>query len=283
MTFSETDVRRDDDGRFSEKTGGTPEVSLRYEGDASLKTDAPISRARAAALAEDMLDHYGLTAEGWTFAFDRATTREGQCHYAKKVISYSGPVLEHRSREEFRQTMLHEIAHALTPGAQHGPRWKAMAKRLGYEGKTTVEATAAIRQVQRENGMKRQVGYATDGTPVYSGDKFANGMKRYTVGNIRRSTAILTDQDGEESLGDLNAIADLIKAERPREADPTKVARKNYPRHGLYVVYGDIFVHRQYGRLSIHEPGTTKIIMRASNGKLYRMSVESVARMARQP
>lgn len=276
MTFSEADVLRDDDGRFAEKHGSAPEVSL----DAAC---APLSRARAAALAEDMLDQFGLTELGWTFDFDRATKREGQCDYVKKRITYSGPILPHRSREEFRQTMLHEIAHAMTPGAQHGPRWRAMAHKLGYTGGRTAEPNAGIRAVQREREMKRDVGYAPDGYPVHSGDKFAVGLKRYTVGSIRRSTAILVDQDGNESLGDLSAIADYTRPLYPRRADPNKAVRKNYPQHGLYVVYGDIFVSREYGRLSVHEPSTKNIIMRASkNGKLYRMPVSSVARMARQ-
>lgn len=276
MTFSEADVLRDDDGRFAEKHGSAPEVSL----DAG---DAPLSRAGAAALAEGMLDRFGLTELGWTFDFDRATKRDGQCDYAKKRITYSGPILPHRTREEFRQTMLHEIAHAMTPGAQHGPRWRAMARKLGYTGGRTADTNAGIRAVQKEREMKRDVGYAPDGYPVHSGDKFAIGLKRYTVGNIRRSTAVLTDQDGNESLGDLSAIAEYTRPLYPRRADPNKAVRKNYPQHGLYVVYGDIFVHREYGRLSVHEPATKNIIMRAAkNGKLYRMPVASVARMSRQ-
>lgn len=276
MTFSEADVLRDDDGRFAEKHGSAPEVSL----DAS---DAPLSRARAAALAEDMLDQFGLTERGWTFDFDRATTREGLCDYAKKRITYSGPILPHRTREEFRQTMLHEIAHAMTPGAKHGPAWKAMARKLGYTGSRTADANAGIRAVQKEREMKRDVGYAPDGYPVHSGDKFATGLKQYTVGNIRRSTAVLIDQDGNETTGDLSAIADYTRALYPRRSEPNKAARKNYPQHGLYVVYGDIFVHRQYGRLSVHEPATKNIIMRAAtNGKLYRMPVSTVAKMSRQ-
>jgi hypothetical protein len=275
MTFSETDVRRDNEGRFSEKTGSTPEVELDTE-------NAPLSRARAAALAEDMLDHFGLTERGWTFDFDRATTREGLCDYKKKRISFSGQILPHRTREEFRQTMLHEIAHAMTPGAKHGPIWKAMARQLGYTGKREVETTAAIRAVQRENGMKREVGYAPDGYPVYSGDKFAVGLKRYTVGNIRRSNAVITDQDGEETLGELRAIADHLRTQYPRTPDPSKAVRKNYPQHGLYVKYGDIFVDRAYGRLSIYDPSAKNIVMRATNGHLYKMPVTYVARMDRQ-
>ena len=230
-----------------------------------------------------MLDQFGLTERGWTFDFDRATKREGRCDYTNKRISYSGPILPHRTREEFRQTMLHEIAHAMTPGAKHGPAWKAMARKLGYTGGRTSDANAGIRAVQKEREMKRDVGYAPDGYPVHSGDKFAVGVKQYTVGSIRRSTAILIDQDGNEGLGDLSAIADYTRALYPRRSDPNKAARKNYPQHGLYVVYGDIFVHRQYGRLSVHEPATKNIIMRAAtNGKLYRMPVSTVAKMSRQ-
>lgn len=273
MTFSETDVRRDDDGRFAEKHGSAPEVSL---------GDTPLSRAHAAALAEDMLDRFGLAERGWTFDFDNATKREGQCDYAKRRITYSGPILPHRSEEEFRQTMLHEIAHAMTPGAGHGPIWRAKARQLGYTGKRTTDITPAIRSLQKERETKRNVGYAPDGYPIHSGDKFSKGTKHYTVGNIRRSTAVIIDQDGNESLGDLSAIADYTRSIYPRPSDPSKAARKNYPQHGLYVVYGDIFISRRHGPLSVHEPNSKNIIMRANSGQLYQMSAASVARLPRQ-
>lgn len=35
--------------------------------------------------------------------------------------------------EQLRDTLAHEVAHALTPGDRHGPLWKAMAKRLGAQ------------------------------------------------------------------------------------------------------------------------------------------------------
>ncbi len=275
MTFSEVDVNRDNEGRFSEKLGSNPEIELS-------NAEAPLSRARAAALAEDMLEQYGLAERGWTFAFDRATQREGQCDYAKRRITYSGPILEHRTREEFRQTMLHEIAHAMTPGAKHGPVWKAMAKKLGYTGGRQSASNDGIRALQQERGMKRQTGYAPDGFPVYSGDTFSIGMKRYTVGNIRRSTAVITDQNGEQGLGDIEAIAGYIRAAHPRPVDPSKRARKAYPQHGMHLVHGDILVDRRYGRLSVHDPAAKNVIVRAENGKLWKMSVAIVARMERQ-
>jgi len=43
------------------------------------------------------------------------------------------------SDAEVRDTILHEIAHALTPGARHGPAWKAMCRRIGANPNRTAD------------------------------------------------------------------------------------------------------------------------------------------------
>jgi hypothetical protein len=50
----------------------------------------------------------------------------GYCDDPNKTIRV------HRSlRDSFRQTMLHEIAHALTPGSGHGADWLKKAEEIG--------------------------------------------------------------------------------------------------------------------------------------------------------
>lgn len=75
-----------------------------------------------------MLEH-GLT--GWRFRFDRAKKRFGLCHYSSKTISLSRSLTELNDAAQVEDTLLHEIAHALTPGAAHGPRWREVCRRLG--------------------------------------------------------------------------------------------------------------------------------------------------------
>lgn len=90
----------------------------------------------AERLARYMMLKNGLIKSGWVFMFDRATSRLGATHFAKKKITVSRRTSEVATREEFEQLMFHEIAHALLPSkAGHGPEWKALSAKLGYAGK----------------------------------------------------------------------------------------------------------------------------------------------------
>lgn len=72
----------------------------------------------------------------WTFAFDNARTRAGLCRYDTKRISVSRLLAARYEDDEIHQVLLHEVAHAIAgAGAGHGPRWKKIARDLGYEGK----------------------------------------------------------------------------------------------------------------------------------------------------
>lgn len=73
---------------------------------------------------------------GWTFAFDSAKTRAGLCNYTSKTISVSRYLASRYGDDEIHQVLLHEVAHAIAgTRAGHGPKWKAIAADLGYEGK----------------------------------------------------------------------------------------------------------------------------------------------------
>src|SRR5690625_5271673 len=74
------------------------------------------------AYALRKMEEYGLLERGWSFEFDGASTRFGLCHFGRKVISVSEPLVLLNAEPECRETVLHEIAHALAgPRAGHGP------------------------------------------------------------------------------------------------------------------------------------------------------------------
>lgn len=60
----------------------------------------------------------------WRFAIDRAKRRFWCCHYQSHTISISWPLALLNSEEQIRDTILHEIAHAMAPRAWHGWRWR---------------------------------------------------------------------------------------------------------------------------------------------------------------
>lgn len=80
-----------------------------------------------------MAEH--LADEGWRFDFDNAKSRFGACHYRTKKITLSGYLVPLNDEAEVRNTILHEIAHALAGAASgHGPEWKRVARSIGCTG-----------------------------------------------------------------------------------------------------------------------------------------------------
>lgn len=74
----------------------------------------------------------------WTFAYDSAKRRAGACDYTRKRITVSRYLSARYDDETNRQTLLHEIAHALAGArAAHGAAWKRTARAIGYTGGVT--------------------------------------------------------------------------------------------------------------------------------------------------
>lgn len=89
---------------------------------------------RAAALAERLLGEHGLT--DWSFAFDRARVRAGACHHHDRRISLSPHLTRAHDEAQVRETLLHEIAHALVgPRHGHDEVWRARAVAIGATGR----------------------------------------------------------------------------------------------------------------------------------------------------
>lgn len=77
----------------------------------------------------------------WSFQFDRAKRRFGCCNFTKKQISLSRTLTELNSEKIVKETILHEIAHALA-GRSHGhdKKWKGIAVSLGCTPRSTYSA-----------------------------------------------------------------------------------------------------------------------------------------------
>src|SRR3954451_12953426 len=69
---------------------------------------------------------------GWTFGLAKTKRRLGVCKYRSKRIEIAEFYARNSPPETVLDTLRHEIAHAIAgPAAKHGPRWKAVAVRLG--------------------------------------------------------------------------------------------------------------------------------------------------------
>lgn len=123
----------------------------------------------AETLAREYMREYGLTQAGWTFRWGRGKNLFGLCSHRKQEISLSAPITALNSVVEVRDTILHEIAHALVPPTEgHGKAWQRKAREIGAnpsrtydaevvtpEGKYTLECPNCGRQVSRHRKPKR--------------------------------------------------------------------------------------------------------------------------------
>ncbi len=95
----------------------------------------------ALRLGDELLRQHGL--ERWALTLDRAKTRAAVCRPARRTISLSASLTLLHPEEEVRDTILHEIAHALV-GAGHGHDavWRAKALQIGCSGQRCSSADA---------------------------------------------------------------------------------------------------------------------------------------------
>jgi predicted SprT family Zn-dependent metalloprotease len=95
------------------------------------------------AIALRELAKHGL--RGWTFGLAKTRRRLGVCKYKTKRIEIAEYYARHSPQETVLDTLLHEIAHAIAgPAAKHGPRWKAVAVRLGATPRACETSNRAV-------------------------------------------------------------------------------------------------------------------------------------------
>lgn len=90
---------------------------------------------KAYQLGVTLMEKYNLDKMDWSFEFDNAKRRFGCCNYRKKKITLSAPLTELRDESFVKNTILHEIAHALVGGRHgHDNVWRAKAIEIGCNG-----------------------------------------------------------------------------------------------------------------------------------------------------
>jgi len=88
----------------------------------------------------ELMARHGLSC--WAFRFNRRRRAMGLCHYAHRRIELSLPFVLANGEARVRDTILHEIAHALAGhAAGHGPRWRAICRRIGATSQRCGQAT----------------------------------------------------------------------------------------------------------------------------------------------
>lgn len=87
----------------------------------------------AERLAKELINEH-LAGKGWRFGWNNRKKAYGVCNYKNSVISLSRYSTSNESEESVRDTILHEIAHAIAGyEARHGRVWKMIARSIGLK------------------------------------------------------------------------------------------------------------------------------------------------------
>ena len=109
--------------------------------------------AYALELGADLFAQHGLT--DWRLKLDHARRRAGQCDYSNKTISLSRHYVRYAEQAHIKDTILHEIAHALVgPHHGHDAVWRQKAREIGCTATRchTLEFSAARWLMSCPNG-----------------------------------------------------------------------------------------------------------------------------------
>ncbi len=91
-----------------------------------------MEHAAAGKLARELMDEHGLA--DWRLEWGRGKRTLGTCIWARQTIRLSAFYVSLNDEDHVRDTILHEIAHALA-GETHGHDevWKATCRRIGAD------------------------------------------------------------------------------------------------------------------------------------------------------
>ena len=117
----------------------------------------------AEALARALMAKHGLAPLRWRFRWMDSDRVAGRCYthlwnpkpaYSNGVIELSRFVTTHHTEKEVRDTILHEIAHALNdPKNQaHGTEWREVARRVGATPRATYDMSTLPPGVKKWTG-----------------------------------------------------------------------------------------------------------------------------------
>jgi len=95
---------------------------------------------QAVTLAKNLLGKHN-ELRGWRITTNRRKSSFGVCSYTKKEIQLSYFLIPECTEQGVIDTIIHEIAHALTPGHHHDNVWKRKCIELGGNGQRVGEDT----------------------------------------------------------------------------------------------------------------------------------------------
>lgn len=96
-------------------------------------------------MAQHGLRNYSDSLGFWRFEFDNAKRRSGYCLGDVRIISMSKYYVRLNDESAVRNTILHEIAHALVGGEHHHDEvWRQKAIEIGSDGRRCRNAEETV-------------------------------------------------------------------------------------------------------------------------------------------
>lgn len=139
----------------------------------------------ARALARDLMDFHGLGS--WTLRFTDAKRRAGYCNATKKEIGLSSGIVRLNGFDRVKNTILHEIAHALCYqkglNCGHNDQWRRVAISIGCDGRRCYDSNVVRTPKRKWIATCPKCGHKT---PAHKRQKLACG-RCYRAGKFSRT------------------------------------------------------------------------------------------------
>jgi len=107
----------------------------------------------------------------WTVVTNKRKAAFGVCNYSLRRIELSEILIPRCTDESIKDTIIHEIAHALTEGHNHDKVWKAKCIELGGNGKRCGGEDNYKDGAEGRNQLKAEISKYTLTCPV-CGEKY---------------------------------------------------------------------------------------------------------------
>jgi predicted SprT family Zn-dependent metalloprotease len=106
-----------------------------------------VELSKVIELGESLLERHNLS--DWKMTLDNAVRRFGVCKHRLKTISVSKRLALANERKAVNDVILHEIAHALTPGHHHNSVWRAKCREIGAIPERCVDNSRIVQAESR--------------------------------------------------------------------------------------------------------------------------------------
>jgi predicted SprT family Zn-dependent metalloprotease len=155
-----------------------------------------MDRNECKQFAFDELEKWGLLEKGWTFEFNNAISYAGICYGKERQIRISGPICDVKDADFIKDTVRHEIAHALAGvGHAHDEVWQKWAREVGCSTDVTYKNCDAIEALKmskvkyvmlfEDKIVKTYLRKPNIKTLRTLSNRYVPGMKAETLGKLK--------------------------------------------------------------------------------------------------